>query len=183
MSNPHPVNLSIEIDRDLLRRYLRTQAFLAWAAPMCVFGGVLGFGAISRIIERGNMTAGAACALASKAIAIGVSAAFLLAALCYLIVSHRIAARRAATLEVTVEGAFLRVRQHELVETDRKLHFRSIVDYSANQDFLMRQFGIHSLQLATTAGGQNGTLVIPGVKDCLKARDLLAEIDAQRENQ
>ena len=67
--------------------------------------------------------------------------------------------------------------------SDRKLHFRSIVDYATTQDSLMRRFGIHALQMATTAGGQNTNLIIPGVKDCLRVRDLLADIDRQRENQ
>ena len=47
----------------------------------------------------------------------------------------------------------------------------------------MRYFGIYALQMATTAGGQNTSLIIPGVKDCLRVRDLLADIDSQREHQ
>jgi hypothetical protein len=32
------------------------------------------------------------------------------------------------------------------VAADRNLHFRSIVDYAATQDILMRYFGIHALR-------------------------------------
>jgi hypothetical protein len=69
------------------------------------------------------------------------------------------------------------------VAADRNLHFRSIVDYAATQDILMRYFGIHALQMATTAGGQNRTLTSPRVKDCLHVRDVLADIDRLREHQ
>jgi hypothetical protein len=109
--------------------------------------------------------------------------ALLIAVLFYLVSNHRLAWRLAASLEVSVEGPFLRVRQHLFVLSDRKLHFRSIVDYAVTQDLLMPYFGIHALQMNTTAGGENTNLVIPGVKDCLRIRDLLADIDSRRENQ
>ncbi len=113
----------------------------------------------------------------------GIGISLLVALFCYLVFSHRFASRLAASLEVSVEGPFLHVRQHTAVLSDRKLHFRSIVDYATTQDFLMRHFGIQSLEMTTTAGGQNTNLVILGVKDCLRIRDVLADIDRLRENQ
>ena len=65
---------------------------------------------------------------------------------------------------------------------DRKLHFRAIVDYATTQDALMRRFDLHALQMTTTAGGPKSTLTIPGVKDCLKVRDILSDVDRLREN-
>jgi hypothetical protein len=47
----------------------------------------------------------------------------------------------------------------------------------------MRYFGIHALRMTTTGGGQNANVIVPGVKDCLRVRDLLADIDRLRENQ
>jgi hypothetical protein len=37
--------------------------------------------------------------------------------------------------------------------------------------------------MSTAAGGQRSAVNVPGVKDCLKVRDMLSEIDRQRENQ
>ncbi len=184
MSDQYPSTLSIEIDRDRLRTYLRVKWYLCCAVPLSLFGGMFGLAAVfDKSVHRVATSGGATVLLAVKALGIGIGLALLIALFCYFIVSHRIASRFAATLEVTVEGTFLRIRQHTIVMSDRKLHFRSIVDYATTQDLLMRYFGIHALQMATTAGGQNATLIIPGVKDCLKVRDLLAEIDRQRENQ
>jgi len=118
-----------------------------------------------------------------RSIATGIGISTLIALFCYFIFSHRIASRLASTLTVTVEGAFLHVCQHTAILSDRKLHFRSIVDYAATQDLLMRYFGIYTLQMSTTAGGQNTSLIIPGVKDCLHIRDVLADIDRLREHQ
>ena len=183
MSDQYPDTLNIEIDRDRLRSYLRTKWLLSWVLGLGFFGGMIGFASVGAAIERGSHSWQAGVTFAAKSIALSLGSTTLLALLLYVILSHRLAARFAASLQISVEGAFLRIRQHTSVMSDRKLHFRSIVDYATIQDSLMRRFGIHALQMATTAGGQNTNLTIPGVKDCLRVRDLLADIDRQRENQ
>jgi membrane protein YdbS with pleckstrin-like domain len=60
--------------------------------------------------------------------------------------------------------------------------FRAIVDYAVIQDPFMRYCQIHALQMTTTGGGPTSTITITGVKECLKARDTLSEIDRMREN-
>ena len=183
MSDQYPINLNIEIDRDRLKNYLRVKWLLAWALPLSLFGALFGFGSTAKALDHGITSRSEAVLLVVRCVATGIGISLLLALFLYLVLSHRIASRIAASLEVSVEGAFLHVCQHGLISSDRKLHFRSIVDYATTQDFLMRYFGIHALQMATTAGGQNTNLVIPGVKDCLRVRDVLADIDQLRENQ
>lgn len=182
MSDPYAEQLAVAIDRDRLKNYLRFKWLLAWLVPLCFFGGLLGLASISKSIDEGIVTGQNAMVLISIRIGTGVGIGLLLAACCYLMVSHRAASRLAATLNVSVEGSFLRIQQHASVFYDRKLHFRSIVDYTTTQDRLMRWFGIHSLQMSTTAGGHHAVLFIHGVKDCLRIRDLLADIDRIREN-
>jgi len=179
MSDQYPQTLNIEIDRDRLRNYLRTRWLLNWVIGLGLFGGMVGLAGIGSALERGIHSWRAGVAF----FAFSFGSTTLIALLLYFILSHRRAARFAASLQISVEGAFLRIRQHTSVMSDRKLHFRSIVDYATTQDFLMRRFGIHALEMATTAGGQKTNLIIPGVKDCLRVRDLLADIDSQRENQ
>jgi hypothetical protein len=183
MSDSYPATLNVEIDRDRLRNYLRVKWFLAWALPLLFFGSMFGFASISNALEHGLVSRVDAVWAIAGHTAAGMGISFLIALLCYLLFSHWIASRLAASLEVTVEGSFLHVRQQTAVLSDRKLHFRSIVDYAATQDMLMRYFGIFALQMATTAGGQNTNLVIPGVKDCMRVRDVLADIDRLREHQ
>ena len=183
MSDQYPSTLNVEIDRERLKNYLRVKGLLAWALPLSFFGGMISLASVGAAIERGSHSWRAGVTFVAKSVALSLGSTTLLALLLYFILSHRLAARFAASLQISVEGAFLRIRQHTSVMSDRKLHFRSIVDYATTQDSLMRRFGIHALQMATTAGGQNTNLIIPGVKDCLRVRDLLADIDRQRENQ
>lgn len=183
MSDPYPTNLNIEIDRQQLKSYLRVKWLLSWTLPLCFFGGLFGFAALGKDLDRGFPSWVEGATFVAKGVGFGIGISLTLGFLCYLVFSHRLAARFAASIEVSVEGSFLRVRQHTHVLSDRKLHFRSIVDYATTQDFLMRYFGIHALQMTTTAGGQDTNLIIPGVKDCLKVRDVLADIDRLRETQ
>ena len=87
------------------------------------------------------------------------------------------AARRADQFKVSVEGAFLRIID---LKSDRKIHFRQIVDYQIKDRNASSNIGL--LSMMTTAGGQqNSTIVIPAIQNALETRDLLAEVDAQRE--
>jgi hypothetical protein len=86
------------------------------------------------------------------------------------------ASRRADQFKVSVEGAFLRIID---LKSDRKIHFRQIVDYQI-KDRNASDIGL--LSMMTTAGGQqNSTITIPAINNALATRDLLAEVDAQRE--
>jgi membrane protein YdbS with pleckstrin-like domain len=89
--------------------------------------------------------------------------------------------RYADALAVSVEGSFLRIRENVGRLVDRKIHFRSIVDYSNIQSPMMNRYGIQSLKMNTTSGGQNSTIKIEGIENCLKVRDILSDIDQQRE--
>lgn len=186
MNDPYPPQLTIEIDRKRLANYLCFRAFFMWAFFCLFFGLLFGMGGIVRALEERKLPKIASLSdllfLISWELATHVGIAFLMAVLLYFIFNHRFALRLAASLEVSVEGAFLHLRQHTSVLSDRKLHFRSIVDYATTQDFWMGKFGIYSLQMTTAAGGPSSTVVIPGVKDCLKVRDMLSEIDRLREH-
>ena len=183
MSDPYPSTLNVEIDRLRLKRYLRAKWLLSWTLPLCFFGGMFGLTTLGRAVDGGLPSWVEGATFVAKGVSIGVGVSLMLGFLCYLAFSHRLAARLAASIEVSVEGSFLRIRQHTNLLTDRKLHFRSIVDYATTQDSLMRHFGIHALQMTTTAGGPSSTIIIPAVKDCLKIRDVLSDIDRRRENQ
>jgi len=183
MSDQYPETLNVEIERDRLLNYLRTKWLLAWALSLSFPGGFIGFASIADALDHGLASRTGAVFVIVRCIGTGIGISFLIALFCYFAFSHRIASRLASSLTVTVEGAFLRVRHHTAVLFDRKLHFRSIVDYTVTQDFLMRYFSIYALQMATTAGGQNTNLIILGVKDCLRVRDVLADIDRLREHQ
>lgn len=184
MSDQYPKELTLEIDRKGLRKYYRIGAFLVVMAASIVIGCANAMGRIGDgLKEAGLKSINDLIFYTICGLAAGIGVSVVVALLIYFVFFHRSAARRAASLIVTVEGPFLRVQQHEVFSTDRKLHFRAIVDYSTIQGWLMRKCGIHALRMHTTAGGPSSMLTIYGVKDCLKMRDILSDMDRLRENQ
>ena len=193
MNDPFPASFVIEFDRERLTTYFRVKCLLGWGIGLSLLGSMVGFLTAANALDHSSGPS--VVWLLAGRIGAGLGVGFLLALLVYALFCHRRAARRAAYLEISVEGPFLRVRQRLYVRlsdqpnngsyatSDRKLHFRSIIDYAVVQDFLMRRCGISALQMTTPAGGFGLMLCIPGVKDCLKVRDMLSEIDALRENQ
>ncbi len=184
MSDSYPENLSFEIDRVALRKYLRAQWLLLWLYPLAFLGVLFGFVLFSNQLEKGRLASGEILAAAVFSIGGGLAVGASLGLAGHFIFTYRSSRRFADTVELSVEGPFLRLRHQSKRRMDRKLHFRSIVDFVCAEDSLMRRYGIQSLQLTTTSGGPHGHggLVINGLKDCLKVRDILAEIDRQREH-
>ncbi len=149
------------------------------------FGGfiglLIGFTATMGIIEKGDSSFCQTIVHLAIGLGWGLGFSFLIASFLYLVFSHFPVSRQAKTLSVEVEGPFLRIVRQSYTWQDRKLHFRAIVDYSTIEEFLMRRCGIKALQITTMAGGQQSLIVIPGVRDCDRIRDMLAEIDSLRE--
>ena len=197
MNDPYPASFVIEFDRERLTTYFRVKYLLSWGIGLPILGSAVGFLTAANALDHSSGPS--VVWLLAGRIGAGLGVGFLLALVVYALFCHRRAARRAAYLEISVEGPFLRVRQRTYVRlseqpnnssyngsyatSDRKLHFRSIIDYAVVQDSLLRRCGISALQMTTPAGGFGSMLCIPGVKDCLKVRDMLSEIDALRENQ
>ncbi len=181
MADQFPQNIEIEVDRDAYRAYLRTKWLGSWVGILAFLGCALGLPVTSACLGRPAPFSIATLGFFALGIASGLVASSALATGLYFLLSHRIAGRMAASLRVTVEGPFLRIVQEDYVRTDRKLHFRSIVDYSTVEGYLMRYFGIMELRMTTTGGGALSGPNIIGLKDCPKVRDMLAEIDSIRE--
>ena len=181
MTDNYPENFEIEVERDMARKYLRIRWFFSWVLgllPVSCFIGIM-VTAGMRVYYQGYDVNGLLVFDVIR-ISLSISASGIL--LLYFTRSHWLAARMAASLQVQVEGSFLRIIQEKYERVDRKLHFRSIVDYAAVDDILMRHFGLMALQMTTTGGGLESTITLIGIKDCLRVRDMLAEIDSMREN-
>jgi hypothetical protein len=180
MQDTYPPNIEIEIDRAALTRYLRLWWLAAWLwlAPL---GGLFAFSTIGAALNDGLPSGVHPLWLALKVVGTGAGIGGLTGLTIYVLFCHRLAARQAAALQVSVEGAYLRIRQNVFLRTDRKLHFRAIVDYTTVQGCLLRRCNLHALRMMTTAGGQSPFVTLHGIKDCLKVRDMLADIDRMRE--
>jgi hypothetical protein len=178
MADPYPENLAFEVDRPRLRKYLQSLWLIAWLLAPCIYG--LAIGAAS---GTGRIPADDESLLLNVAVRTiaGLVIGLAIGGSCFLMFSHRTARRISETLELSVEGPFLRLRQHGMTLSDRKIHFNAIVDYSVSQNPLMRFFGVHELQMTTLSGGRAGTIKVPGVVDCFAVRDQLSEIDRTRE--
>jgi hypothetical protein len=182
MSDSYPTSLPIEIDRPQLQKYLGAKWLFAWLMFFLFFGTLFGLtAAVDELKPQNHPRRGALLLLFLRDAGLGLGISGILALLCWAIFSRPLAKRIATSLQVQVEGAFLRVREHGSARTDRKLHFSAIVDYSTTSDRLMRYFGIKALVMSTTGGGMRSMLIIHGVKDCLRVRDMLSEIDHLRE--
>ena len=178
----YPETFEVEIDRDRLRAYLRARWLISWFCTLGFFCLMFGAMGVSGMIERHPRMPGRDTALfVASVLGLSTLLAVALSLAAYFLLSHARAARHAATLRLDVEGSYLRIRQVAGGLRDRKLHFRSLVDYTTVEGPLMHRFGIAILQITTTAGGPASIINIPGVRDCLRVRDMLAEIDAQRE--
>jgi len=179
----YPENIEIHINRDALRRYLRVKWLLIWMGGLSLFAFLFGMAVLTDVLDN---SVGIGIQETIFRIVKGIVEIFLvvegIATCLYFMFSHHLAARMSKGLRVSVEGAFLRIIQTGYIRVDRKLHFRSIVDYATVQGRLMRRFGIIALQMATTGGGNQSTIQIAGIQDCEKVRDMLAEIDSMREN-
>jgi hypothetical protein len=178
MSDSYPESFSIEIERQKLCRYLRCEALVTALLPCLIFGTY--FGAIWGSRRRGDGPTDLWTTI-PLGMAIGFSVGLVVALVLYIVLGHFTGRLRANRLEVSVVGPYLRIVEGVVMRRDRKLHFRSIVDYSCFAGPLMRVCGVGGIMLTTMAGGQAGTVRIRGVKDALVVRDMLSEIDCLRE--
>ena len=181
MPDRYPTRFSIRIDRSGLARYYSRTALcgLLWVFGATGFFAGFCFGiAKAESLEIANVFLLIGLSLAYGAFfgSIGALPGWLI----YRLFFRTQARKWAHDLSVDVEGPCLRIRT---ANTDRKLHFRAIVDYATCQSSAHRKCGIKSLVLHTLAGGAASTVTLAGIEDCLRVRDMLAEIDASRENE
>lgn len=186
MPDPYPQHFTIEIDRENMCRYLRRTWLLVWSLIFGLFGILAGFGAgcegFRETLLRANSTDWQAAGIFLSRFALGVGSAVSLALICYTLLSHRLARKEADALEAHVDGQYLCVKSGAWIRLDRRLHFRSIVDFACFQGPVMLRFGITGIRIVTMNGGLHGIIELPAVKDAVKVRDMLAEIDRLRED-
>lgn len=183
MADQYPDSFELDIDREGLCRYWR-RLWRRLTCCACVFVGV-NVGMMASLPPQHRSTAesaGEVWRAVGAGTGLGAVGGLLVTGLIDTFVLRARARRAAESVHVFVEGPFLRVQEGATTLSDRKLHFRSIVDYGYFQGPLMRRSGIGGLRLSTTAGGHHSSLVILGVKDAIEARDMLSEIDRLREN-
>lgn len=176
-------NFEIEIDRDALYKYLCVKYLGSWIAFLFVPAFLIGMLIIAEATEnseyKGIMDV---IVITLTGFGIGLFVSGIVFIPSYFIFIHFMAGKVAKSLTVTVECAFLHIVQENYARVDRKLHFRAITDYSTVETRLMRYFGLKALRMTTNGVGLDSTVQLDGIKDCLKVRDMLAEIDSMREN-
>ena len=173
----------IEIDRVGLLAYLRWSAALALFGVFIFFGGILGVVAGSETIRNNGLTDLTSILLAElRSIGLGIVGGLSFALICYLVFFHWRSIKVAQTLSLRVDGMFLRIIRGGLLREDRKIHFSMISDYAVVDGPLMRRFGIQAISINGVSGRPNPNMVILGVIDATRIRDLLCEIDRSRED-
>lgn len=183
MADPYPENIEIEIDHEGLCKYLRLTWFKALAVLFLFFGGLLGFVGPLEDIEKSEFQGIPWLIMKlGSGVLVGALIGVLIAVVIYFLFCHSKAKKVSQMLECRVEGAFLKVVHYSgFNKLDRKIHFRAVTDFSIIDDRRMQKFGIKALQMNTTGGSSTGLIRVDGIRDCEKVRDMLAEIDSQRE--
>ena len=181
MNDRYPEKIEFEFDRDALCQYLRRlHLIVAVAIPafLSILWGLADFGdTLASTGFQGYKSLGLlfVWSLGKAMLLTGLVGGAL-----YCLFGHRQARKTADACNLSVEGNFLRIISSGVSRIDRKLHFRSIIDYTLVESKAMKRFGVKGLKM-NTIGGQNCVVSIAGLKECEKVRDMLAEIDSLRE--
>lgn len=183
MTDQFPANIEFEIDRARLMRYWRIQGFVGCCGPATLLISIM-FTPFFSLLFLGVRQAppGPLALWRSVAFVVATLSGFLAGSLLYFIMAHYPAKWAATNLRLTVEGPYLRIVSGAIFVTDRRIHFRSISDYSTHDGPLLKRLGMKALSFRVIGGAQATSSTIPGIIDAVKARDLLCEIDAAREN-
>ena len=158
----HPDKIEFEIDREGLRRSLRANSLTAWKA---LFGFSMFMGGMVELSygQNAGMPAGLkffACWVACTVAIISVG---------YFTLTRRTLIRAVDATHLKVDGSYLLVQTYDVASRswhDRKLHFKSIVDYGIFENSNMRRYGVKALKLTTMAGGLSSDVIIPAVRNC-----------------
>ena len=186
MTDPYPQEFEIPIERDKLYMYWRYQWILSFATICGLLGTAIGMTSTlpsPRFPLPSNLTPIEIILRVCMGIGTGAIVGGGIGAILYFLFCDRWTRKSAEEYKVAVQGQFLRVTKGARLITDRKLHFRAIVDFMYVQGPYMRRFGIHGIRMTTTAGGQHSAVEIHAVQDAMKVRDQLCEIDRIREDQ
>lgn len=180
-----PERLELPVDAPRLTRYLRLSDMAGGGLLVLLAGGVGGFLAALSTVEQ-QLDTVPRPDLAEIAVAGFLKWGLLLLITCspllawYGLYARRALRRQAEALRVRVEGPFLVVEEGGgWLRRSRKLHFRAIQDYSVEDGPLLRRAGIRRLRLSVNA---SMPLLIDGLCNPDETRDLLARLDAEREN-
>ncbi len=174
----HPEKLEFEIDREGLRRSLRAGFLIAWGV---LFGFSMFLGGMVALSNGQD----AGIALGLKILAYWTAGTVVVIFAGYFMFTRRTLNRAVQAISMKVDGPYLLVQTYVVPSRswhDRKLHFKSIVDYGIIEDSNMRRYGIKALKLTTLAGGMSSDVIVPAVRNCQQVRDLLSAIDLAREN-
>jgi Bacterial PH domain len=173
----------IEIDRVGLLAYLRWSAALALCSIFTFFGGMFALGLAADILQKESASNLFSAVITSlRAVGLGVGCGFFFGLICYLIFFHWRSLKIAQTTTLRVDGMFLHIIRGGFIREDRKIHFSMISDYAVVDGPLMRRFGIQAISMNGVSGRPNPSMVILGVIDAPRIRDLLCEIDRARED-
>ena len=179
MNTNHPHTFEIEIDRTefarTIRKYYRDLAvWLVLILSLVPFVSVF-----SRPMNECESVWGVG-GYVSLIAASSFLLAWVLTWLLNISILKRLADRRALKFHAIIEGAFLVIIDGN---QDRKTHFRHIHDYTVDFREHRKVPGVGTILMNSFFAGNmpRAHLRIPAVPNALEVRDLLAEVDAERE--
>lgn len=181
-NTPASPEIVYTFDHDRLRRYLRVRGLILWIGTLGALGALLGFPAAGKKLDSSRYDVRTKIIAASRAAGIGFATGALLGAFCYVTLTHFRSASEARAASLRVDGPFVLLKTGGFMRINRKVHFRSIIDYAVIDGPLRRRFGLQTLQMTVPTGVPNGLIQLTGLRDCERVRDELAALDAAREH-
>jgi len=177
-----PLEIEFEIDRVQLLRYLQMQARVG------CFGLILPISLLFTVSFFNAQMApykGASLWFATGWFSIylicGIFSWLFLGSLLYFSYFHWAAIRAAANVRLLVEGPYLRLVSGGYIVTDQRFHFRDVSSYGTIQGPFLRHYHVESLCFRVHCRASNPPILVAGIVDADRVRDILCEIDASRE--
>jgi|GEM_PF-4136297 len=172
MNHHQSEHFKIEIQKELLRAYLRTKWSLFLWVGFSIISITYGFLIGKDLIQYG-MTPLSAMSLSIGA---GLLIALLMTLGMYVMFLHTQGEKMSANAHLSIEGPFLKIMEGNFIKEDRMVPFQSIVEYAVIESQLMKKFGIQSLQISTSSQNSQSIIEVVGVKNCQQVRDQLVKI-------
>lgn len=179
MKTTYPENIEIGFNRLILARSFLRADLVALTYGLCIPLMFLWLTLVTQGLEwvvYSSLPKGIGMVVVFLGASLAAIGSWVLLGLAYYLIWGKTRSlKRASEYSAQVEGPFLRIIDGR---ADRKIHFRQIGDYEAIRDKKAPELGMIRLR----TNGMTATISqLNGIKDVLSVRDMLAEVDAERE--
>ena len=177
-----PLEIEFEIDRERLLQHLLMQAIMGCfglVLPFCLLFAFAFFN--SHMAPYSNADLWFRIGWLGVYMVGGLVACALFGSVLYFTYFRPSARLTAQNLRLMVDGPYLRLVSGGFVLLDQRFHFRDVSSYGTIQGPFLRRHGLKSLCFRVHGRSTTPPLLVTGLVDADRVRDVLCEIDTCRE--